>query len=145
MSVRFRRNVRLFPGVRLNFSGSGISTTLGVRGASVNLGARGSYLNVGVPGSGLSARMRISPPGQPAHLVPSENPRLGGPSAPTPAPPNHSASAAPPGLASIDYESADVSALTSPGLGELKRLINEAAYRRTALKVEVTTKQKRFD
>jgi hypothetical protein len=35
--------------VRLNFSGGGVSTTIGVRGANVNLGKRGAYLNVGIP------------------------------------------------------------------------------------------------
>jgi len=61
MSLRFRRSVRLFPGVRLNFSRSGISTTVGVRGASMTLGPRGTYANVGLPGSGLSYRTKVSP------------------------------------------------------------------------------------
>ena len=64
MSLRFRRSVRLFPGVRLNFSRSGISTTVGVRGASMTLGPRGTYANVGLPGSGLSYRTKVSAPRQ---------------------------------------------------------------------------------
>ncbi len=44
MGLRFRRSLRLFPGVRLNFSRSGISTTVGVRGASITLGPKGNYL-----------------------------------------------------------------------------------------------------
>lgn len=58
--MRFRRKAKLFPGVYLNFSKSGISTTLGVPGASVNLGKQGAYLNTGIPGTGLYDRQKIS-------------------------------------------------------------------------------------
>ena len=61
MGFRFRRSVRLFPGVRLNFSATGISTTIGVRGASLTMGPRGTYANVGLPGTGFSYRERLSP------------------------------------------------------------------------------------
>jgi hypothetical protein len=54
MGFRFRKSVKLLPGVRLNLSKSGISTTLGVRGASVNLSRRGRRYTVGLPGTGLS-------------------------------------------------------------------------------------------
>jgi hypothetical protein len=57
--MRFRRKAKLFPGVYLNFSKSGISTTLGVPGASVNLGKQGAYLNTGIPGTGLYDRQKI--------------------------------------------------------------------------------------
>jgi Protein of unknown function (DUF4236) len=40
MSFRFRKSVQLFPGVRLNFSPSGVSTTIGVRGAALALTRR---------------------------------------------------------------------------------------------------------
>jgi hypothetical protein len=46
----------------LNFSGSGISASFGVRGASVTVGKRGTYLDVGLPGSGLSYRTRLDKP-----------------------------------------------------------------------------------
>ncbi|MBN9430703.1 MAG: DUF4236 domain-containing protein [Burkholderiales bacterium] len=51
--------MKLAPGVRLNFSQSGCSWTLGPRGASVNVGSRGSYLNTGLPGFGLYSRKRF--------------------------------------------------------------------------------------
>ena len=54
MSWRFRKSVKLFPGVRLNISKGGISTTFGPRGVSVNLGKRGTRATVGVPGTGVS-------------------------------------------------------------------------------------------
>ena len=60
MGFRFRRSVRIIPGVRLNFSSRGISTTVGGRGFSVNASSRGTYINAGIPGTGLSSRTRIS-------------------------------------------------------------------------------------
>lgn len=58
--MRFRRRAKLFPGVYLNFSKSGISTSIGVQGASITLGKKGTYLNAGIPGTGIYDRKRIS-------------------------------------------------------------------------------------
>ena len=72
MGFRFRKSVQLFPGVRLNFSRSGVSTTIGVRGAGVTIGPRGTYANVGLPGTGLSYRARLDRPvggRRPSHAV----------------------------------------------------------------------------
>lgn len=57
--MRFRRRQKLFPGVMLNFSKTGISATVGAKGASVNLGRAGAFLNTGIPGTGLYDRKRI--------------------------------------------------------------------------------------
>lgn len=57
MAIRFRKSIKLAPGVRWNLSGS---WTLGVRGASINVGKQGAFLNAGIPGSGISARTRLS-------------------------------------------------------------------------------------
>lgn len=54
MGFRFRKSLRLFPGVRLNLSKSGISTSLGGPGATINIGPKGTRHTVGLPGSGLS-------------------------------------------------------------------------------------------
>lgn len=54
MGFRFRRSVTLLPGVRLNFSKSGITTSLGGPGASINIGRRGTRKTIGLPGSGVS-------------------------------------------------------------------------------------------
>lgn len=59
MPLRFRRRIKIFPGVHLNISRSGISTSLGVRGVSVTIGKRGKYLNTGIPGTGVSWRTKI--------------------------------------------------------------------------------------
>ena len=57
--MRFRRRAKLFPGVYLNFSKSGISTTIGVPGASINLSKKGTYLNTGILGTGIYNRQKI--------------------------------------------------------------------------------------
>lgn len=57
--MRFRRRVKLFPGVTLNFSKTGISTTVGVPGVSVNFNKHGTFLNTGLPGTGIYDRTRI--------------------------------------------------------------------------------------
>ena len=54
MAFRFRKSVKIMPGVRLNFSKSGVSTSLGGNGATINLSSRGTRHTVGFPGSGLS-------------------------------------------------------------------------------------------
>lgn len=56
MGMRFRKSLKLAPGLRMNFSGSGVSLSAGPRGASVSYGKRGTYLNTGIPGTGLYAR-----------------------------------------------------------------------------------------
>jgi Protein of unknown function (DUF4236) len=57
--MRFRKSIKLAPGVRLNLSRSGVSTTLGGRGVSVNIGKRGTRATVGIPGTGLSFSQRV--------------------------------------------------------------------------------------
>lgn len=54
MGFRFRRSFRVFPGLRLNLSKSGVSTSIGDRGAWFTVGPRGTRATVGLPGSGLS-------------------------------------------------------------------------------------------
>jgi hypothetical protein len=54
MGFRFRRSVKLLPGIRLNFSTRGISTSIGGRGATMNISRRGVRSTFGIPGTGLS-------------------------------------------------------------------------------------------
>lgn len=54
MGWRFRRSVKVLPGVRLNISKSGISTSIGGPGATLNIGPKGTRQTVGLPGSGVS-------------------------------------------------------------------------------------------
>jgi len=69
MSLRFRKSIRLAPGLRLNVSKSGVGVSVGPRGASIGFGQRGTYANVGIPGTGLSVRERIDS-APPAHRSP---------------------------------------------------------------------------
>lgn len=57
--MRFRKRVKVFPGFYLNFSNSGISSTIGVKGASINFSKKGAYLNTGISGIGLYDRHKI--------------------------------------------------------------------------------------
>lgn len=58
--MRFRKSIKLAPGIRLNLSGGGASWTLGPRGASIGIGKRGTFLNTGIPGTGLSFRQSLT-------------------------------------------------------------------------------------
>ena len=54
MGFRFRRSVKILPGIRLNVGKRGVSTSIGVRGAHVTFGKTGTRITVGLPSSGLS-------------------------------------------------------------------------------------------
>ena len=54
MGFRFRRTLKIAPGIRLNFGKKGVSTTIGPRGAKITLGKEGVRTTVGLPGSGMS-------------------------------------------------------------------------------------------
>ena len=54
MSWRFRRRLRIIPGVTLNVGKRGISVSIGARGAHVTYGRRGRRGTIGLPGTGLS-------------------------------------------------------------------------------------------
>jgi len=59
MGFRFSHRVSILPGLKLNFSGSGVSLSAGVPGAHLNFGSRGTFASVGIPGSGISYRQRV--------------------------------------------------------------------------------------
>ena len=58
MSLRFRRSLRLAPGIRMNFGMRGASLSLGGRGSGVTFGSRGVTSHFGIPGTGLSLQQR---------------------------------------------------------------------------------------
>ncbi|GGJ06573.1 DUF4236 domain-containing protein [Halopseudomonas pertucinogena] len=64
MAIRFRKSVKIIPGVRVNFGKKGISTSIGVRGATVNLSKRGTRVTASIPGTGLSATHLYKPAGR---------------------------------------------------------------------------------
>jgi Protein of unknown function (DUF4236) len=55
MGFRFRKIISVLPGVKINLSKSGASTSIGGRGATVNVGTSGKRtVTLGIPGTGLS-------------------------------------------------------------------------------------------
>jgi hypothetical protein len=54
MGFRFRRSVRILPGVKINLSGSGASVSLGGRGFHYTIGPKGTRVTAGIPGTGMS-------------------------------------------------------------------------------------------
>jgi hypothetical protein len=61
MGWNYKKRIKIIPGIHLNISKNGISTTIGVRGASLNIGKSGAYLNTTIPGTGIYSRHKISP------------------------------------------------------------------------------------
>jgi len=51
---RFRRSIKLFPGVRWNIGKKSSSLSFGGRGAHYTVGTSGTRTTVGIPGTGLS-------------------------------------------------------------------------------------------
>ncbi len=79
MGFRFRRSIRLLPGLRLNLGKRGVSVSAGVRGAHVTIGKDGTRTTVGIPGTGVSytdfQRYGANPDSAPA---PADQPAQGG-------------------------------------------------------------------
>lgn len=59
MGFRFRRTIKVAPGVRLNIGKKGISTSVGKRGAGVTFGPKGTTAHVGIPGTGMSYTTKV--------------------------------------------------------------------------------------
>jgi hypothetical protein len=60
MGFRFRKSIKVAPGVRVNVGKRGASSvTIGPRGSSMSVGKRGTLVNAGIPGTGLSYRAKI--------------------------------------------------------------------------------------
>lgn len=127
MGLRFRQTFKLFPGVHLNLSKSGISASFGVPGATLNVGRRGLASTVGLPGTGLSYRTQHSlgdsqpnfEPADPPATYPSE------PTFPQPVPATYWQA-----TQMREIGSASVEQLTSESLRELRDMIAEARRQR---------------
>lgn len=59
MGWRFRRSIRLMPGVRVNLGRMRASLSVGPRGLTYNVGSKGSRVTVGLPGTGISYTQSI--------------------------------------------------------------------------------------
>jgi Protein of unknown function (DUF4236) len=61
MGFRFRKIISVIPGVKVNLSKSGASTSIGGRGATVNVGTSGKKtVTLGIPGSGMSYQLPLN-------------------------------------------------------------------------------------
>lgn len=60
MAWSYRKRIKIIPGVHLNFSKRGISTSIGVKGASLNFSSSGTRLNTNVLGFSNSYRLSDS-------------------------------------------------------------------------------------
>lgn len=69
MGFRFQKRIRIAPGISLNLSKSGISTSIGARGARMTFGHGKSRSTVGLPGTGLSYTTTTRSAGSGAGLV----------------------------------------------------------------------------
>lgn len=55
MGFKFRKSIKLLPGLKINLTHKGISSaSIGKSGASLNIGKKGTRTSVGIPGTGLS-------------------------------------------------------------------------------------------
>jgi hypothetical protein len=69
MSWRFRKSIKVMPGVRMNLSSRGVGYSVGPRGAKISRGADGKYRQtLSLPGTGLSS----------TKVVGGRRPRAGG-------------------------------------------------------------------
>ena len=54
MSLRFRKSMKIAPGVRMNFSKSGVGFSVGTKGARVSVSPKGKVTRtIGIPGTGI--------------------------------------------------------------------------------------------
>lgn len=60
MVWNFRKRINIAPGVHLNLSKGGVSTSVGPKGAKVTIGKRGTYLHtsISIPETSLYSRQK---------------------------------------------------------------------------------------
>lgn len=68
MGFKFRKRIKIAPGLHINVSKSGVSTSIGKSGATVNIGKKGVKATVGIPGSGLSYSQNLTGSGNPKEV-----------------------------------------------------------------------------
>ena len=62
MGFRFRRRMRVLPGLWINISKTGpVTLSAGVRGITANFGRKGTRLTGSIHGTGLSYRAKLRP------------------------------------------------------------------------------------
>ena len=129
MGLRFHSSFKLFPGVRLHVSKSGLSTSFGVRGASINVSGRGVRGTVGIPGTGLSYSQQLfaTRVGQSQAGSNQHQPYWSPPVVPPPVAHGQYWNGTA-GMTAI--ASSHISVLTSPGLAAFRQMIIDARQQR---------------
>jgi len=62
MGWRYRKSIKIAPGVKVNLGKKGVSLTLGQKGVHTTINTRGEVTNsFGIPGTGLSYRKTVKP------------------------------------------------------------------------------------
>ncbi|HAG7339453.1 DUF4236 domain-containing protein [Escherichia coli] len=64
MGFRFRKRIRIAPGLAININKSGVSTSIGGKGSTINIGKKGVKMTNGLPGTGLSHTTNLYSPGK---------------------------------------------------------------------------------
>lgn len=63
MAFKFRRTMKIAPGLRLNLTHRGVSARVGTKGAGYTVNANGSqHVSAGIPGSGIHVSQQVKPP-----------------------------------------------------------------------------------
>jgi hypothetical protein len=128
MGWRFRKSFNPLPGVRLNFSPRGISTSVGAGPLRFYVGSQGAAVTARMPGTGISYR-------QPIHLPNSQTPQT----PPSDVAQPHVIPPSPPTGAEI--HSASTATLTTEGLEPVKELLTKAQDERRRLRPELQAAQ----
>ncbi len=100
MGFRFRKSIKIAPGIRINLTKKGVSSvSIGKRGATVNVGKKGTRGTVGLPGSGLSYSAYKAHGKSTSKTHPQQHSQNGSPAAThvpsTPRPPNSDINSSP--------------------------------------------------
>lgn len=59
MGLYWRRSTNVLPGVRINWTKSGPSISMGPKGVKMNISKRGTYVSGSIPGTGLYYRQKV--------------------------------------------------------------------------------------
>jgi hypothetical protein len=132
MGWSFRRRIKVIPGVYLNVSKRGVSTSVGVRGASLTFQKNGVYSNVSIPGTGLYKRQKLGGQSSSSNL-PSKSTSGSSPVVQFPAGRGQEPE--------FEFISADPLKVTSPGLEGLQEAIIEANNQRESLQKDLCSIQ----
>lgn len=127
MAWSYRRRIKIIPGIHLNFSKKGISTSIGVKGASITFGKNGTFLNTGIPGTGLYNRQKLAKDESKDFIK----------EIPAPYSEPESAPAYYPGLTVDNIFSADPQVITSQDMKGVKETILSAHDQRQKLQMDL--------